>query len=424
MSARAVCSAKLRALSHLSPSPVNVNIISPLTPAPPYTGTTSRTRSTSPDQQRHLQTATSPSTSSPTQGIRNSGRIYILGVGNIGKFFGHALANEPSPPPITLLLHRASVLEAWEQSDKVIEIIRDGASCRTGMFDVELIKPSWERAGSTSSSNGMIDNLIVATKTTSTTVAIQSIAHRLTPATTILFAQNGMGTSEEVTRNVFPDSKTRPQYLACVTSHGIYSKGLFSSVHAGAGTVAVGDMTQDQHLEPPRSAYLLQKIVQAPSLASRKVSRIELTQLQLEKLVINAMINPLTVIFDRRNGDLFGMSEICRLMNLLLAEASHVIRLFPEIRSIPSAQDRFATSRLMNIVVDVAEKTAQNTSSMLQDVRAGRATEIDYINGYIIRRGRELGIDCNNNERLVQLVKNVDIIDVGEIRQYFPDYAK
>jgi 2-dehydropantoate 2-reductase len=130
------------------------------------------------------------------------------------------------------------------------------------------------------------------------------------------------------------------------------------------------------------------------------------------------------VIFDRRNGDLFGMSEICRLMNLLLAEASHVIRLFPEIRSTPSAQDRFATSRLMNVVVDVAEKTAQNTSSMLQDVRAGRATEIDYINGYIIRRGRELGIDCNNNERLVQLVKNVDIIDVGEIRQYFPDYAK
>jgi 2-dehydropantoate 2-reductase len=78
----------------------------------------------------------------------------------------------------------------------------------------------------------------------------------------------------------------------------------------------------------------------------------------------------------------------------------------------------------MNIVLDVAEKTAKNTSSMLQDVRAGRTTEIDYINGYIIRRGRELGIECINNKRLVQLVKNVEIIDVGEIRKHFPDYAK
>jgi len=59
-------------------------------------------------------------------------------------------------------------------------------------------------------------------------------------------------------------------------------------------------------------------------------------------------------------------------------------------------------------VLSVAEKTAANTSSMLQDVLRGRKTEIEAINGYIVRQAREHGINTQINEALYLLVKIAD----------------
>jgi 2-dehydropantoate 2-reductase len=61
---------------------------------------------------------------------------------------------------------------------------------------------------------------------------------------------------------------------------------------------------------------------------------------------------------------------------------------------------------VMEIVYSVAEKTSCNTSSMLQDVLKGRMTEIDSINGYIIRRAKKHKIEVPVNEALYDLVKS------------------
>jgi len=338
-----------------------------------------------------------------------SGRIHILGLGNLGRLFAHALAKVENAPPITLLLHRASLADEWEKVGRRIEITTDGVPDRTGPFDVELVSPQ--------GSQHIIDNLIVATKTTKTIPAVSAIKHRLTSDSTILFTQNGMGTVEELTKALFEDPSTRPNYLACVTSHGVYSQGPFRSVHAGRASVTIGRVA---HSKAPQ--YLIDKIVQAPVLSAREVTPSELLRLQFEKLVVNAMINPLTAVFNCRNGELFNRTAIVRIMRLLLRETCQVLLSLPELRDDPTTPSRFSTQNLETVVLDVAEKTAMNTSSMLQDVRAGRETEIDYINGYIVKRGREAGIDCRNNEKLVQMVKEGIVITVDEASQYFPEY--
>jgi 2-dehydropantoate 2-reductase len=60
---------------------------------------------------------------------------------------------------------------------------------------------------------------------------------------------------------------------------------------------------------------------------------------------------------------------------------------------------------LTPVVVGVANKTKDNISSMLADARVGQQTEIDYINGWIVKRGEELGVRCLMNYMLVQMVK-------------------
>ena len=336
-----------------------------------------------------------------------SNRIHILGLGNLGRLYAHALAKADSTTPITLLLHRASLVEEWERAERRIEVTTDGIPDRTGTFDVELVSSEGPQA--------IIDNLIVATKAIKTTVALSAIIDRLTPDSTILLTQNGMGTVDELDEKVFIDPFTRPKYLASVTSHGVYSQGPFRSVHAGLADVSIGRVAQSTAPQ-----YLIDKIVQAPVLSAREVTPRELLFQQLQKLVVNAMINPLTVIFSCRNGELFNRAPIMQVMRKLLREASHAIQSLPELQNDPTSKQRFSEQNLESIVLDVAKKTAKNTSSMLQDVRAGRSTEIDYINGYIVTRGKQGGIDCTNNERLVRMVKEGKVIAEKEALEYFP----
>ena len=163
------------------------------------------------------------------------------------------------------------------------------------------------------------------------------------------------------------------------------------------------------------SEYLLHCLSAAPNISASVVQPANLLQVQLEKLAINAVINPLTVIFDCLNGELFNRAPIRALIRGLLAEISSVLRsiIIPSTTALvgkPAAEARFSLKGLEKIVKDAALKTAQNISSMRQDVRAGRMTEIDYINGYIVRRGTEQGIDCRLNRELVQMVQDKRVV--------------
>lgn len=171
------------------------------------------------------------------------------------------------------------------------------------------------------------------------------------------------------------------------------------------------------------SQHLLDEIIQTPDLAPAGVSPEGLLQAQIEKLIVNSIINPLTAILNRKNGQLFNRNNnspaISLVMQLLLSEASLVIRSLPELEAIPNIASRFSVQNLERLVQKVAENTAHNTSSMLQDVISRKETEIDFINGYIVDRGLQLRISCPHNRRIIQLVKEKSFISEARLIDYF-----
>ncbi|KAI9848537.1 MAG: hypothetical protein M1837_007206 [Sclerophora amabilis] len=352
-----------------------------------------------------------------------SRRIHVLGVGNIGKFVAHSLAGLPHPPPITLILRHASQAKTWEREGEGINIITDGVSdARTG-FSIETpaFEAEHERLEQEAEQNP-IDHLIVTTKAPHTIRALEPLKHRLHPESSILFLQNGMGIIEEVNESIFPDPEARPNYMLGIISHGVFTKdAYFSAVHAGFGTTAVGALPRETFSRrrdevketklPLPSRYLLRTLTRTPVLAAVGFSHIELAQLQLEKLAINAIINPLTAIMNCLNGDLLNNFAITRTMRLLIAEISYVIRALPELQDVPNVAIRFSPKRLEAIVVGTATKTSNNVSSMLQDTQRGSVTEIDYINGYIVKRGEMLNIRCVMNFMIMQMVKGKSKIE-------------
>ncbi|KAF2648288.1 hypothetical protein K491DRAFT_670819 [Lophiostoma macrostomum CBS 122681] len=292
-----------------------------------------------------------------------------------------------------------------------------------------------------------ISSLIVCSQAPTTVTALLSVKHRLNKDSVVLFLQHGlMGVIEEVDREVFPDPESRPRYMLGVDTHGVRktANDMYTSLYAHFGTMAIGLLPQERHdgfspfsapirfdakgLRPratnypigspadtpplqrqspwtPNDRYLLRTLLRIPALCAAGFAPSDLLQLQLEKLAMKCVIHPLTVMLDARNGGILYNYHLTRTMRLLLSEISLVIRSLPELQYIPNVANRFDPGRLETLVVSAAYHMRDEISPTLACVRSGRQTEIDYMNGWIVNKGEELGIRCLTNYMMTNLVK-------------------
>ncbi|KAI0846089.1 6-phosphogluconate dehydrogenase C-terminal domain-like protein [Daldinia vernicosa] len=400
-------------------------------------------------------------------------RIYILGVGNIGRLYASFLAKNDPRPPITLVVHRRELLDQWK-AHPGIELVRDGKTERNPAFRIEWwtdAQPTHGPVREPGSGYG-ISNLIVATKAPDAIPQVDRVRRYLDGRSTVAFAQNGMcklwpPLGEVYVATRFGQGKEGPRWLACVTTHGVTSLGPFRSVHASPADVRVGsvmvrggdgqvgngsnngDGDKDKDKDKDKDDYLAAQIVGAPGLAARRVATRELWVAQLEKLVVNAVVNPLTAVLRCKNGEIFeergdGLGDV---VEMLVDEASRTLRALVGHRSsegILLAQDidgkeddvvtgaaaeeslertreelleRFSSARLRTMLYSVGEKVAANTSSMLQDVQAGKKTEIEDFNGWLVETAWYLGDEDGLpvNEKLISLVEDAAVRTRGEL---------
>ncbi|KAK1769050.1 6-phosphogluconate dehydrogenase C-terminal domain-like protein [Phialemonium atrogriseum] len=378
----------------------------------------------------------------PTSGD-SSKRFYVLGVGNLGRLFATALAKLPEPPPITLVFHKRSLLEQWA-SNPGIEITRSGTRARTLDFNVEWWTDQRPDIGPTTEiCNGRaISNLIIATKAPDALPQVDKLRRYLNGRSTVAFVQNGMnrlwppyGVEYNHCRY---QPNGHPNWIACVATHGVTSLGTFRSLHASPADVAMGPVSLNSE-NAWQADYLMSQITAAPYLDARRVSRSDLWVLQLEKLIVNCIINPLTAILRCKNGVLFADQDgpLIRVMDVLLEEASRVLQtlvrdetsreILLDNDAVPDGQesvemrlqyllDRFSTARLRAMLHTVGEKVKDNTSSMLQDVMSGKKTEIREFNGWLIDTAGYLGgLDVEGHKRLIQLVENGTVLEATQV---------
>lgn len=118
---------------------------------------------------------------------------------------------------------------------------------------------------------------------------------------------------------------------------------------------------------------------------------------QWSKLFVNAVINPITAITGMHNGVVLSR-HLERTVRGIVHEAVSLSK----VEGI-----EYDEGEALQLVYSVAMKTAMNTSSMLQDVQRGRETEIDAINGYLVRLAAEHGLDVPVNTAMYELVKSI-----------------
>ncbi|KAI1410116.1 6-phosphogluconate dehydrogenase C-terminal domain-like protein [Hypoxylon sp. FL1857] len=376
-------------------------------------------------------------------------RIYVLGVGNIGRLYASFLAKKDPRPPITLVVHRRELLEHWK-AQPGIELVRNGKPERNADFDIEWWTDAKPAEGPIKEpANGAgIRNLIVATKASDALPQVDRLRGYLRSDSTVAFTQNGMCKLWPPLGETYVDARfpggMGPRWLACVTTHGVTSLGPFRSVHASPANVLVGTVMGGDG-DTPGSEYLAEQIVGAPGLAARRVATRELWVAQLEKLVVNAVINPLTAVLRCKNGEIFERRDdgLLDVVDVLVEEASRTLTALVrhpssdgilgnkgKLSGSATVEDlretreelieRFSFGRLKTMLYGVGAKVAENTSSMLQDVRAGKKTEIEDFNGWLVETARYLGDDHGlpTHEKLISLVTERKTLTRSELARH------
>jgi 2-dehydropantoate 2-reductase len=356
--------------------------------------------------------------------------IHILGLGAVGKYIAHALASLPNGPPVTLLMHRPLLIQQWHDEGAAIRVFANGKyHVQTG-FSVES-SAKFERP-----SNTTINNLVVTTEPRITVAALSSIKHRLRKTSTICLVQEGMGIVDLINRTVFPDPNDRPTYVLGRSYHDLKSTDRhFTIVENQVGGLYCAKLpqvveTKEEYFAPIvnrtdfswslQARHLVGSLLKAPALNTTTIGHKSFFMRQLSRLVVGSIIGPLSVAYDCPNDKLlynYGASENIRH---LVAEISGIVMSLPEIARINRAEYRFGNRKLNNIVLGCIKKTGNNSSAMLQDVRAGRRTDIDFYTGYLVQRAAELGIPCPRNHMLLHLVKGKQARVSREANSYIP----
>jgi len=231
--------------------------------------------------------------------------------------------------------------------------------------------------------------VLVCVKSYHTREAITVIAPTLSDQARVLTLQNGVGNIEILAEVIGLD-----RVFGGVTSQGATVLAPGRVRHAGCGQTIIGAaLVRGQEEALSRVSEALSQ----SSLETRIDNRVD--SLIWSKLMINVGINALTALTRLKNGQLLDYPGTVSLMEKAVAEAVHVAETLgiPLIHEDPVAQ-----------VKCVAKATAGNVSSMLQDILAGRRTEIEGINGAIVKRGRCVGLATPVNETLTALVKTVE----------------
>jgi 2-dehydropantoate 2-reductase len=236
------------------------------------------------------------------------------------------------------------------------------------------------------------DLALILVKTYATQNAVSLVRPVCSPSTIFLTLQNGIGNWERIA-----EITGRPAVLAGSTAQGATLLGPGKIRHGGNGATYIGE---------PRGAASdrVKRIIEVfreSGLVTESSDDVE--RLIWEKLIINVGINAITGLTGIRNGFIAEMQEAAELCSAAVEEAIVVAR----AKGFPIGEE------MVERVIGVARATARNRSSMGQDVDKKKRTEIDAINGAVVRFAGEEGIATPVNMALTSLIKVLEAQYMG-----------
>ncbi len=285
--------------------------------------------------------------------------ITVLGCGSLGQLW------------LSALHYQGHNVQGWLRVPQQV--------CHVDVQTVEGEHVRYQLPANNAAHLGKSHFLLVTLKAWQVSGAVRTLLPQLKPDCTIILLHNGLGTREELPAISQP-------IIQGTTTHAAYRDAHGRIIHVANGTTRIGAATANAQ----SLSYLAEVLHDAlPDVAWHN----NIAASCWIKLAANSVLNPLSVKYDCVNGQ---VARYQTEIEALCREAAMVMD-----------REGYHTSyeSLLFFIGQIIAATAKNTSSMLQDIRAQRHTEIDYINGFLLRRARAHGLSLPENQRLYEIIK-------------------
>lgn len=299
-------------------------------------------------------------------------RVCVVGPGALGCL--HAARLSRAGVEVCLLDHRPD--RAWVIAEQglIVEDVEGTWTARPvcSADPPDLLEP---------------DVLLFCVKTFQSADAARHAAPLVGAETIALRLQNGLADPQPLM--AIADEE---RIVLGTSGHGANTVGWGHIRHAGSGPTRLGPLVRSGMGAAERAAEALR-----PGFPDTEVVADVLRVLWL-KLLANVAINPLTAITGLRNGQLLEAPLLRAAMADLASEAE---------RTAIAAGIPIQPGEGLALAEAACRQTAENRSSMLQDVESGRPTEVDDICGAVVREAQRLGLTAPVNRAMVRLVSEV-----------------
>jgi 2-dehydropantoate 2-reductase len=318
-------------------------------------------------------------------------RICIIGAGAIGGVLAGVLTREGFQ--IHLLVRNKELAEKITRSG-----IRVQGECGTFTIPVPAVARADELTGT-------IDYILIATKADDLIDAAREILPLVGKQTKVVSLQNGI--CEELLADIVGEERT----IGCVIGFGSTLKAPGEVDMTSGGEIIIGNWNREPDEKLRELATILGHVVKTRTTG-------EILPELYSKLIVNSSITTLGVASGQPLGEMLITRKARNLFIELTREAMEVAYAM-EITVPPGAggkvdyykflSDRpFSELKRHLIIRVIGMKYRKLRSSSLQSLERGRKTEVDIYNGYIVEKGKELGVATPVNEQLTRMIKEIE----------------
>jgi len=291
-------------------------------------------------------------------------KIGIIGGGSIGLLFAHYLNKHHD---VTIYVRSNEQVEMINSQGLIFE--KDKVSLKEKVKS--QVFSCW---------TGEEDLTIIAVKQYQLHSVLRGIKEaKLNDFCSFLFIQNGMGhlkwLNEIEAANIFVGS----------VEHGAFKVNANHVIHTGNGKTRVA-------LFKGNNLTKLTRLAQPSIEEFPFVIEEDYYEMLIQKLIINAVINPLTALLSVPNGELIENPHYYQVFKQIFHEVSTIL-------------DISEKDKIFRQLEEVCRKTAANRSSMLKDIDENRQTEVDAILGYVLEKGKEKAINTPLTNSFYYLIK-------------------
>jgi len=296
--------------------------------------------------------------------------IIIFGAGAIGSLFGGLLSKNNN---VVLVGRKDHVNFINRKGLKIVGLTKHTARVKA----VENLKKIPFNP----------DIVILSVKAYDTEKAAKTIKKIIDKNTIVISLQNGLDNVEKMQKFI-----GKEQILVCITTHGsVFSKpGLIN--HTGIGKTIVGAIDKNSN----KNAKKIAEIFNNAEIATKTTKNI-LKEIWI-KAIINSSINPLTTIFNCKNGYLIQNPILEKLVERICKESTNIAN---------ESGYNLSYNEMLKKTREVITDTSDNFSSMLQSIKQKKQTEIRSINGIFALKGDNKKIDNNLNKIVTYCIKSL-----------------